>query len=167
MINKPIYLDYCSTTPLDERVFDRMLPFFKNDFGKTIKGICFNSVNTIIGDYLEKHRKFNFEIASIQNPHEEIIDSIILSDDKANFDLYYTPNKSTNYNIYIDNVIDSTFLSPSYIYFSESKIKENYEAILESILKEKPTGIKGNFVLSAFLTSTMGVSYKLKLPKNI
>ena len=49
--------------------------------------------------------------------------------------------------------------------FSESKIKENYEAILESILKEKPTGIKGNFVLSAFLTSTMGVSYKLKISK--
>ena len=34
--------------------------------------------------------------------------------------------------------------------------------IKETVLKEKPAGIKGNFLLSAFLTSTMGVSYKLK-----
>ena len=47
--------------------------------------------------------------------------------------------------------------------FSDKKIKENYEAIIQSIQKEKPNGIKGDFILSAFLTSTMGVSYKLKL----
>ena len=47
--------------------------------------------------------------------------------------------------------------------FPDSKIKENYEAISQCILKEKPNGIKGDFILSAFLTSTMGVSYKLKL----
>ena len=46
--------------------------------------------------------------------------------------------------------------------FSDTKIKENYNSILETILKEKPNGIKGDFILSAFLTSTMGVSYKLK-----
>ena len=49
--------------------------------------------------------------------------------------------------------------------FSDIKIKENYSSILETILKEKPSGIKGNFILSAFITSTMGVSYKLKLGK--
>ena len=49
--------------------------------------------------------------------------------------------------------------------FSDIKIKENYNSILETILKEKPSGIKGNFILSAFLTSTMGISYKLKLGK--
>ena len=49
--------------------------------------------------------------------------------------------------------------------FSDVKIKENYNSILETILKEKPNGIKGNFILSAFLTSAMGVSYKLKLGK--
>jgi ribosomal protein L1 len=32
-------------------------------------------------------------------------------------------------------------------------------------LKEKPNGVKGDFILSAFLTSTMGISYKLKLEK--
>ena len=36
---------------------------------------------------------------------------------------------------------------------------------LETIVKEKPSGIKGDFILSAFLTSTMGISYKLKLGK--
>ena len=49
--------------------------------------------------------------------------------------------------------------------FSDVKIKENYDSLLETILKEKPSGIKGDFILSAFLTSTMGISYKLKLGK--
>ena len=49
--------------------------------------------------------------------------------------------------------------------FADIKIKENYNSILETILKEKPSGVKGNFILSAFLSSTMGISYKLKLGK--
>tara|TARA_Y100000590_G_scaffold354_1_gene513 strand:- start:406 stop:1095 length:690 start_codon:yes stop_codon:yes gene_type:complete len=49
--------------------------------------------------------------------------------------------------------------------FTDSKIKENFESLINSILKEKPNGIKGDFILSAFLTSTMGVSYRLKLGK--
>ena len=47
--------------------------------------------------------------------------------------------------------------------FSDTKIIENYKAFMQTILKEKPKGIKGDFILSSFLTSTMGVSYKLKL----
>jgi len=34
---------------------------------------------------------------------------------------------------------------------------------MQTLLKEKPTGVKGDFVISAFLTSSMGISYKLKL----
>ena len=49
--------------------------------------------------------------------------------------------------------------------FSDTKIKENYDAFIETILKEKPKGIKSDFILSAFLTSSMGISYKLKLGK--
>jgi large subunit ribosomal protein L1 len=49
--------------------------------------------------------------------------------------------------------------------FSNSKIKENFNSLISAILKEKPNGIKGDFILSAFLTSTMGISYKLKLEK--
>ena len=46
--------------------------------------------------------------------------------------------------------------------FSYDKLLLNYKAIVEAISKEKPTNVKGNFILSAFLTSTMGISYKLK-----
>jgi len=49
--------------------------------------------------------------------------------------------------------------------FPDSKIKDNYNAIIESMLKEKPSSVKGDLILSAFLTSTMGISYKLKLEK--
>jgi large subunit ribosomal protein L1 len=49
--------------------------------------------------------------------------------------------------------------------FADIKIKENYNSIIDTVLKEKPSGIKGDYILSAFLTSTMGVSYKLKLSK--
>ena len=51
--------------------------------------------------------------------------------------------------------------------FADNKIKENFDALLLVISKEKPSGIKGNFIQSAFLTSTMGVSYKLKLAKKL
>ena len=47
--------------------------------------------------------------------------------------------------------------------FTDSKIKENYNSVLQAVIKEKPSGIKGNYILSAFLTSSMGISYKLKL----
>ena len=47
--------------------------------------------------------------------------------------------------------------------FPDTKIKENYDNFKQTILKEKPIGIKGDFIISAFLTSTMGISYKLKL----
>jgi len=49
--------------------------------------------------------------------------------------------------------------------FSDVKIKENFDSLIETITKEKPSGIKGNFIVSTFLTSTMGTSYKLKLGK--
>ena len=47
--------------------------------------------------------------------------------------------------------------------FSDSKIIENFNAFIQTIQKERPNGIKGDFIMSSFLTSTMGVSYKLKL----
>ena len=46
--------------------------------------------------------------------------------------------------------------------FPDAKIKENYNVIKDTVLKEKPNGIKGNFIISSFLTSTMGISYKIK-----
>ena len=51
--------------------------------------------------------------------------------------------------------------------FSDENLIKNFNAIVDFISKEKPSGAKGNFVKSVFLTSTMGVSYKLKLNKGI
>ena len=47
--------------------------------------------------------------------------------------------------------------------FSDNKIIENVNTFIQTIKKEKPNGIKGDFILSSFLTSTMGISYKIKL----
>ena len=52
--------------------------------------------------------------------------------------------------------------------FNDDLLIKNYTAILETLEKEKNSNtIKGDLVKSAFITSTMGVSYKLKLGKNI
>ena len=52
--------------------------------------------------------------------------------------------------------------------FSDDKLIKNYNAILETLEKEKSNNtLKGDLIKSAFMTSTMGVSYKLKLGKNI
>ncbi len=51
--------------------------------------------------------------------------------------------------------------------FSDENLINNFNAVVNTIIKEKPAGVKGNLIKSAFITSTMGVSYKLKLNKNI
>ena len=45
--------------------------------------------------------------------------------------------------------------------FSSEKLLENYNHFIESVKKEKPDTIKGEFVKSSFITSTMGISYKV------
>ena len=47
--------------------------------------------------------------------------------------------------------------------FSDNKIIENFNSLMQTIQKEKPSGIKGDFILSSFITSTMGISYQLKV----
>ena len=52
--------------------------------------------------------------------------------------------------------------------FSDEKLLKNFNAIFEILEREKGNNtIKGDLIKSAFLTSSMGVSYKIKLPKNI
>jgi large subunit ribosomal protein L1 len=45
--------------------------------------------------------------------------------------------------------------------FSTEKLFENYNHFIESVKKEKPDTIKGEFIKGTFLTSTMGISYKV------
>ena len=51
--------------------------------------------------------------------------------------------------------------------FSDDKLIKNFNAIIETLEKEKSNNtVKGDLIKSAFITSTMGVSYKVKLGKN-
>ena len=45
--------------------------------------------------------------------------------------------------------------------FSTDKLLENYNHFIENVKKEKPDTIKGDFIKGTFLTSTMGISYKV------
>ena len=52
--------------------------------------------------------------------------------------------------------------------FSDDQLLKNYSAILDALEKEKSNNtLKGDLIKSVFATSTMGVSYKVKLGKSI
>ena len=51
--------------------------------------------------------------------------------------------------------------------FSDDKLIANYKAIIDTLEKEKSNNtVKGELIKSSYLTSTMGISYKLKLEKS-
>ena len=64
------------------------------------------------------------------------------------------------------DAIDSTN-----IFLKELIIKgdiKNFTAVIDALTKEKANNtLKGDLIKNTYLTSTMGVSYKLKLDKNI
>ena len=52
--------------------------------------------------------------------------------------------------------------------FTDEKLIKNFNAIVETLEKEKSNNtIKGDLIRSAYVTSTMGVAYKIKLGKSI
>ena len=52
--------------------------------------------------------------------------------------------------------------------FSDDKLIMNFNAVLDALEKEKSNNtVKGDLIKQAFITSTMGVSYKIKLGKSI
>ena len=52
--------------------------------------------------------------------------------------------------------------------FNDEKLIKNYNAVVDALDKEKTNNtLKGDLVKSSFVTSTMGISYKVKLGKNI
>ena len=51
--------------------------------------------------------------------------------------------------------------------FSDEKLIKNFNAVISSLEKEKSNlTIKGDLIRSTYITSTMGVSYKIKLEKS-
>ena len=52
--------------------------------------------------------------------------------------------------------------------FSDEKLLKNYNAVIDALEKEKNNiTIKGDLVKQVFITSSMGVSYRLKLEKSL
>ena len=52
--------------------------------------------------------------------------------------------------------------------FDDEKIIKNFKAVIDALTKEKANNtLKGDLIKNTYLTSTMGVSYKLKLDKSI
>ncbi len=52
--------------------------------------------------------------------------------------------------------------------FSDEKLIKNFNSVIETIEREKSNiTVKGELIKNAYITSTMGVSYKLKLSKSI
>ena len=45
--------------------------------------------------------------------------------------------------------------------YSNDKLLENYNHFIESIKKERPDAMKGELIKNIFITSTMGISYKV------
>ena len=49
--------------------------------------------------------------------------------------------------------------------FEEAKLKENFDAVMEAIIKAKPSALKGQYLKSVTLTSTMGPGVKVNAAK--
>jgi len=47
--------------------------------------------------------------------------------------------------------------------FSESDLQENFTALMDAIVKAKPTGAKGKFVQKVSVSSSMGPGVKIDL----
>ena len=49
--------------------------------------------------------------------------------------------------------------------FSEEQLKDNYNALIEAILKAKPSALKGQYLKSVTLSTTMGPGVKINIAK--
>ena len=49
--------------------------------------------------------------------------------------------------------------------FDEAKLQENFSALMEAIVKAKPSALKGQYLRSITVTSTMGPGVKVSVAK--
>lgn len=49
--------------------------------------------------------------------------------------------------------------------FAEEQIEENFNALMEAIVKARPSAVKGQFLRSITLSSTMGPGVKVSVAK--
>ena len=83
----------------------------------------------------------------------EIEGTIRYNEDTKNFEVFTGQND-------IDGNVAASIGKKS---FDDKKIVDNFNTLIQTIKKEKPNGIKGDFIVSSYITSTMGISYKLKV----
>lgn len=74
--------------------------------------------------------KQNFKISPIDDKIVDIIDSVVLQNDKFSFDVFYNLDESTNYNLLLNNSIDSTFLSSSSLINSKKIFKVSNNSLM-------------------------------------
>ena len=74
--------------------------------------------------------KQNFKISPIDDKIVDIIDSVVLQNDKFSFDVFYNLDESTNYNLLLNNSIDSTFLSSSSLINSKKVFKVSNNSLM-------------------------------------
>ena len=51
--------------------------------------------------------------------------------------------------------------------FEEIQLLENLTALIDNIIRARPNGIKGDFIKSAYLTSTMGPSVSMNIASTV
>jgi large subunit ribosomal protein L1 len=51
--------------------------------------------------------------------------------------------------------------------FSEDQLMDNLRALVAAVVAAKPSGAKGTYVRSMYLSSTMGPSLRLDLPSTL
>ena len=66
------------------------------------------------------------------------------------------------YRLYTTNIIHVPVGKAS---FSEDKLQENYDALMEAIVKAKPSALKGQYLKSITLATTMGPGVKISTAK--
>ena len=54
-----------------------------------------------------------------------------------------------------------SYLSPSHFKYKLKEMSDHRGKFIEFLKKERPENIKGEFIKNIFLTSTMGISYKI------
>ena len=84
--------------------------------GNKLEGYIIGGFNTSDGGKnFDGCYQYSFDIIAINDEIELKIDSIKLSNDLLEIDLFYEPNKSSNYNVILDGKIDSSYLTSSSI----------------------------------------------------
>ena len=72
------------------------------------------------------------------------------------------PKVSFNLTTYFPLLIPAEMYSfSSFIHFSEEKLKENVNYFIDTIIKAKPKGTKGNYLKDIYLSPSMGPSLKI------